>query len=86
MINFNVYLTDRLSHTSFQTCLIDEAGSLIICRIAVAKTLESYFKSFNGHYDASNYRPHFEELVKGLLIHLDDPNTDIQEAVLCKYY
>ena len=45
----------------------------------------SYFKSFNGKYDASNYRPHFEELVKGLLIHLDDPNTEIQEAVQGRY-
>ena len=45
----------------------------------------SYLKSFNGKYDASNYRPHFEELVKGLLIHLDDPNTEIQEAVQGRY-
>ncbi|KAF6025020.1 HEATR2 [Bugula neritina] len=50
-------------------------------RIAVSKTLEAYFKSFNEQYDAKSYRAHFEELVKGLFLHLDDSNTEVQEAV-----
>lgn len=48
----------------------------------MCKTLEVYFSSFVGQYDAKSYRAHLEDLVQGLLLHLDDPSAEIQEAVL----
>ena len=37
---------------------------------------------FQENYNVSLYSAHLEALYKGLLIHLDDPETRIQEAVL----
>ena len=52
----------------------------------MCKTLEVYFSSFQGQYDVTNYRVHLEDLIKGLFLHLDDPNQEIQEAVQCMFY
>jgi len=51
-------------------------------RIALTKTLEAYTDAFPDNYDRDLYRAHIEAVYKGLLIHLDDPSSEIQEAVL----
>ncbi|XP_070579266.1 dynein axonemal assembly factor 5-like [Ptychodera flava] len=51
-------------------------------RIAVAKTFGAFFDCFKEDYDSSFYRAHLEEMYKGLLVHLDDPDPAIQDAML----
>ncbi|XP_002740361.1 dynein axonemal assembly factor 5-like [Saccoglossus kowalevskii] len=50
-------------------------------RVATARTFSAYFNCFQSDYDASFYRAHLEEMYKGLLVHLDDPDPIIQDAV-----
>ena len=53
-------------------------------RIAVAATFAAYVDCLagGGRYDVALYRAHLEEMHGGLLVHLDDPEPAIQEAVL----
>ena len=53
-------------------------------RIAVAITFQKYFDCFEDDYNVGLYRAHLEAIYKGLLVHLDDPEPRIQEAVLGK--
>ncbi|XP_074630792.1 dynein axonemal assembly factor 5-like [Acropora palmata] len=51
-------------------------------RIVVTRTFLAYFKTFPSDYDTELYKLHLEAMFKGLLVHLDDPSSSIQEAVL----
>lgn len=50
-------------------------------RIAVTNTFSTFFSLIPEDYDKQLYKAHLQALYRGLLIHLDDPNTVIQEAV-----
>ena len=52
----------------------------------MAKTFLTYFDCFKDGYDACLYKAHLEALYTGLLVHLDDPDRNIQEAVLGNHY
>ncbi|KAL8584267.1 hypothetical protein ACOMHN_034952 [Nucella lapillus] len=51
-------------------------------RVTVTRTLLAYFHCFKEGYEVGLYRAHLEALYRGLLVHLDDPQAAIQEAVL----
>ncbi|XP_013406264.1 dynein assembly factor 5, axonemal [Lingula anatina] len=51
-------------------------------RVAVSKTFLSMLDCFEKPYNVDLYRAHLEFMFKGLLVHLDDPEANIQEAVL----
>jgi dynein assembly factor 5 len=51
-------------------------------RRATCATLIVYFDCFESGYNVALYRAHLEAMYKGLLVHLDDPEASIQEAVL----
>lgn len=51
-------------------------------RLKMTKTLLAYLDCFQGSYDVQLYRAHLEAIYRGLLLHLDDPQEKIQEAVL----
>ncbi|XP_071953209.1 dynein axonemal assembly factor 5-like [Antedon mediterranea] len=51
-------------------------------RVAVAKTFLIYFQCFPVNYDTSLYGAHLQEMYKGLLVHLDDPDPHIQQQLL----
>ena len=51
-------------------------------RIAIAKTFQAYFDCFNDNYDPKLYKAHLEAIYRGLLVHLDDPESQIQDVVL----
>ncbi|KAL3876674.1 hypothetical protein ACJMK2_034478 [Sinanodonta woodiana] len=72
---------DRL-HTIYLDLLkrLDDSNDEI--RVTVAKTFLAYIDCFTKPYDAGLYRAHLETLYRGLLIHLDDPEPKIQEAIL----
>lgn len=53
-------------------------------RIAAAKAFQAYFECFED-FQVSLYRAHLEAIYKGLLVHLDDQQVNIQEAVLGQY-
>lgn len=40
------------------------------------------FRAFPANYDNDLYKFHLEAMFKGLLVHLDDPSSHIQEGVL----
>ncbi|XP_077979793.1 dynein axonemal assembly factor 5-like [Glandiceps talaboti] len=72
---------DRL-HKMYMELLkrMDDSSDEI--RKAVAKTFTAYFNCFKEDYSRTLYKAHLEEMYKGLLVHLDDPDPDIQNAVL----
>ena len=72
---------DRL-HNMYPDLLkrLDDASDDV--RVATCKTFVTYFDCFGEDYEASLYRAHLEAIYKGLLVHLDDPDSRIQEAVL----
>ena len=43
---------------------------------------QAYFGCFVKEYDIGLYRAHLEAMYKGLLVHMDDPDINIQQAVL----
>lgn len=51
-------------------------------RVAVSKTFVAYLDCFEDQYNVDLYKAHLEEIYKGLLVHLDDPDQKIQEALL----
>ncbi|XP_043945620.1 dynein axonemal assembly factor 5 [Protopterus annectens] len=59
---------------------LDDASDEV--RIAATKALISWVKSVQGTYDRTTYRSHIEFLYRTLLVHLDDPERSIQNAVL----
>ena len=76
---------DRL-HNMYPDLLKRMDDSSDDVRVAVAHTFQAYFNCFENDYDVSLYKAHLEAIYKGLLVHLDDPEPRIQEAVLGKYY
>ncbi|XP_038066344.1 dynein assembly factor 5, axonemal-like isoform X2 [Patiria miniata] len=72
---------DRL-HTMYMELLkrMDDSSDEI--RVAVAKTFQTFFQCFPADYDRVLYRAHLETLYRGLLVHMDDPDPNIQQAVL----
>ncbi|XP_005100812.1 dynein assembly factor 5, axonemal [Aplysia californica] len=72
---------DRL-HNMYPELLkrLDDSSDEI--RLMMTKTLLAYLDCFEGGYDVSLYRAHLEAIYRGLLVHLDDPEGKIQEAVL----
>ncbi len=75
---------DRL-HAMYMELLkrLDDSNDEI--RVAVSKTFMTYFECFPKDYHVSLYRAHLETLYRGLLVHLDDPDQKIQQAVLGRY-
>ncbi|XP_072168625.1 dynein axonemal assembly factor 5-like [Diadema setosum] len=69
-------------HTMYMELLkrLDDSSDEI--RVAVAKTFVTFFGCFGEDYDVRLYKAHLETLYTGLLVHLDDPDQAIQEAVL----
>ncbi|XP_075035743.1 dynein axonemal assembly factor 5 [Mixophyes fleayi] len=51
-------------------------------RITAAKTLSLWFKCVDDQYERTTYKGHLEFLYRGLLVHLDDPDSSIQTTVL----
>lgn len=72
---------DRL-HNMYLELLkrLDDSSDEI--RLTVSKTFLAYLDSFEQAYDVQHYRAHLEAIYKGLLVHLDDPDEKIQEAIL----
>ncbi|KAH3861633.1 dynein axonemal assembly factor 5-like [Dreissena polymorpha] len=72
---------DRL-HNMYLELLkrLDDSSDEI--RLTVAKTFLAYLDCFEKAYDVQLYRAHLEAMYKGLLVHLDDPDERIQEAIL----
>jgi dynein assembly factor 5 len=74
---------DRL-HNLYPELLkrLDDSSDEI--RVMVTHTFLAYLDCFQDKYDVGLYRAHLEAMYKGLLVHLDDPEAKIQEAVLSK--
>lgn len=72
-------------HTMYMDLLkrLDDSSDEV--RLAVAKTFVTYFSCFPKEYDIGLYRAHLEALYRGLLVHMDDPDSTIQQAVLGKF-
>lgn len=51
-------------------------------RIAATDTFSAYFGCLCKEYEVALYRAHLEEIFKGLLLHMDDPQEEVQMAVL----
>ena len=51
-------------------------------RAAGCETVLAYLECFKDRKDIMTYSGHIEEMINGLLIHLDDPVTRVEEAVL----
>jgi dynein assembly factor 5 len=51
-------------------------------RVAAAGAFSAYLACFGEQYNVALYRAHLEAIYAGLLIHLDDPDSGIQTAVL----
>ncbi|XP_053327165.1 dynein axonemal assembly factor 5 [Spea bombifrons] len=58
---------------------LDDASDEV--RVTAAKTLSVWFKCIHDDYDRTTYKSHLEFLYRGLLVHLDDPDTTIQATV-----
>ncbi|XP_041363360.1 dynein assembly factor 5, axonemal-like [Gigantopelta aegis] len=72
---------DRL-HNIYPELLkrLDDSSDEI--RVTVTKTFLGYFSCFESGYEPDLYRAHLEAIYRGLLVHLDDPEPNIQEAML----
>lgn len=71
-------------HTMYMELLkrLDDSSDEI--RLSVTKTFMTFFRCFQKEYDVVLYKAHIETLYRGLLVHMDDTDTDIQQAVLGK--
>ncbi|PIK45499.1 putative dynein assembly factor 5, axonemal [Apostichopus japonicus] len=69
-------------HTMYMELLkrLDDSSDEI--RLSVTKTFMTFFRCFQKEYDVVLYKAHIETLYRGLLVHMDDTDTDIQQAVL----
>ncbi len=74
---------DRL-HKSYPDLLkrLDDVSDDI--RLAICSTLNTYIQAFHGDFNIELYRSHLEDIAKILLIHMDDQNTQVQNAVFGK--
>lgn len=54
-------------------------------RLAMCSTLHAYVQAFHGDFTVELYRSHLEDIAKTLLIHMDDQNTQVQQAVFGKF-
>jgi dynein assembly factor 5 len=50
-------------------------------RLIMCSTLNAYIQAFHGDFTIELYRSHLEDIAKILLIHMDDQNTQIQQAI-----
>jgi dynein assembly factor 5, axonemal len=50
-------------------------------RLSMCSTLHGYVQVFHGDFNIDLYRSHLEDIAKILLIHMDDQNHRIQQAV-----
>ena len=75
-------LDDHRLHNMYPELLkrLDDSNDDV--RVAVTDTWLAYLGCFQKDYKVDLYRAHLEAIYKGLLIHLDDPDTRIQDAVL----
>ncbi|CAF1284107.1 unnamed protein product [Adineta steineri] len=71
---------DRL-HKAYPDLLkrLDDVSDDI--RLLVCSTVNAYIQAFHGDFTIELYRAHVEDIAKILLIHMDDQNTQIQNAV-----
>jgi dynein assembly factor 5 len=74
---------DRL-HKAYPDLLkrLDDVSDDI--RLAMCSTLNSYVDAFKGDFTIELYRSHLEDIAKILLIHMDDQNSQVQNAVFGK--
>lgn len=74
---------DRL-HKAYPDLLkrLDDVSDDI--RLAICSTLNAYVQAFHGDFNSDLYRAHLEDIAKVLLIHMDDQNSQIQNAVFGK--
>ncbi|XP_005997023.1 dynein axonemal assembly factor 5 [Latimeria chalumnae] len=59
---------------------LDDASDDV--RVAAAKALHTWFQCINDDYERTTFHSHIEYLYRGLLVHLDDPDSNIQHTVL----
>ena len=50
-------------------------------RLAMSQTLNAYVRAFYGDFNADLYCAHLEDIAKILLVHMDDQNGQIQQAI-----
>ena len=50
-------------------------------RVAAARAFQAHFGCFDD-FQVSLYRAHLESIYQGLLVHLDDQEATIQQAIL----
>ncbi len=55
-------------------------------RLAMCITLNAYIQAFHGDFNVELYRSHLEDIAKTLLIHMDDQNNQIQQAIFGKFH
>ncbi|CAM2719353.1 unnamed protein product [Rotaria socialis] len=55
-------------------------------RLAMCSTLNAYVQAFHGDFTVDLYRSHLEDIAKVLLIHMDDQNSQVQNAVFDTIY
>ncbi|XP_051790072.1 dynein axonemal assembly factor 5-like [Erpetoichthys calabaricus] len=78
--------TDQLDAETLNTVYpellkrLDDASDDV--RGAAAQALTTWFQRVPPDYDRTTYRGHLEFLYRGLLVHLDDPDSNIQMAIL----
>jgi dynein assembly factor 5 len=74
-------IDDERLHKSYPDLLkrLDDISDDI--RLAMCSTLNAYIRAFNGDFNVDLYRAHLEDIAKILLIHMDDQNVQIQEAI-----
>lgn len=74
---------EKKIHDSYHNILkrLDDVSDEI--RILTGVTIESYFKYFEnrGGYEVQLFSAHLEDIYKTLLVHLDDQNRQVQDAV-----
>ena len=79
-------LDDHRLHNMYPDLLkrLDDSNDDV--RIAITDTWIAYLACFQDDYQVALYRAHLEAMYKGLLIHLDDPDPRIQDAMLGGYW
>lgn len=78
--------TEHFGHCSFSEVLkrLDDASCDV--RLAAAHTLVNWFKCLKDSDVKSSMEGHVEFLYQELLVHLDDPDENLQKAVLGKNF
>ena len=51
-------------------------------RVAASHTFSAYMHCFHDDYDVVMYRAHIDAIYQGLLVHLDDQDSVIQQSIL----